>query len=181
MRAARAAGCHRGLPRELLRSAPAAVACRRGLSSSAADSPLPALRREKAEEISQLTEVLQRDRFQQQLSDATCQLPTSASAGLGGMSVEDAQLALDAGMLTFLTHVESRISSAVGQGKHTPQSPPQFDRPWTWLRNCAWVTGFYTIGPCGEELMAALGCALRPTDAMALHYRHLGTQIARQL
>ena len=72
------------------------------------------------------------------------------------MSIADAELALDAGFLTFLIHVESRISSAVGQG-------------------------FYTIGPCGEELMAAVGCALRPTDAMALHYRHLATQLARQL
>jgi TPP-dependent pyruvate/acetoin dehydrogenase alpha subunit len=155
MRAARAAGPHRRLCRELLRSAPAAVASRRSLSS-VPDSPLSELRRQNAEEISQLVEVVQRDRFQQQLNAGTCHLPAGAGAGLGGMSLADAQLALDAGFLTFLTHVESRISSAVGQG-------------------------FYTIGPCGEELMAALGMALRPNDAMALHYRHLGTQIARQL
>ena len=91
MRAARAAGRqHCRLSREL-RSRPAAAgACRR--ISSAANSPLPALRREKAEEIAQLVEVLQRDRFQQQLSDGTCQPPAGATAGLGGMSVADATL-----------------------------------------------------------------------------------------
>ena len=41
--------------------------------------------------------------------------------------------------------------------------------------------GFYTIGPCGEEAMAAVGLTLRPTDPMALHYRHLASQLARQL
>ena len=39
--------------------------------------------------------------------------------------------------------------------------------------------GFYTIGPCGEELLSAVGLALAPTDPAALHYRHLATQIAR--
>jgi hypothetical protein len=37
------------------------------------------------------------------------------------------------------------------------------------------------IGPCGEELISAVGLALRPTDAMALHYRHLAAQFSRQL
>ncbi len=124
--------------------------------SAAVASPLAALRAERVDEIAQLPEVVQRERFQRQLNEAACQVSAGATQGLGGMSVADAELALDAGFLTFLTHVESRISSAVGQG-------------------------FYTIGPCGEELMAAVGCALRPTDAMALHYRHLATQIARQL
>jgi hypothetical protein len=41
--------------------------------------------------------------------------------------------------------------------------------------------GYYTIGPCGEELMSALALSSRPTDPMALHYRHLGTLVARQL
>ncbi len=35
------------------------------------------------------------------------------------------------------------------------------------------MPGFYTIGPCGEEALAAVGLALRSTDAVALHYRHL--------
>ena len=34
---------------------------------------------------------------------------------------------------------------------------------------------------CGEELLATLALALRPTDPAALHYRHLGALIARQL
>lgn len=29
--------------------------------------------------------------------------------------------------------------------------------------------------------MAGVGMILRPTDAMALHYRHLATSVARQL
>lgn len=44
-----------------------------------------------------------------------------------------------------------------------------------------WVQGFYTIGPCGEEAMAGLGLAMRQEDPAALHYRHVGTQMARQL
>ena len=57
-------------------------------------------------------------------------------------------------MATFALHVESRCASALGEG-------------------------FYTIGPCGEELMAAVGLVLRQDDAAALHYRHLATQVAR--
>ena len=41
--------------------------------------------------------------------------------------------------------------------------------------------GFYTIGPCGEELLGAVALHLRPTDASALHYRHVATSITRQL
>lgn len=33
----------------------------------------------------------------------------------------------------------------------------------------------------GEELTSVIGSLLRPTDAMALHYRHLAAQICRQL
>ncbi len=59
-------------------------------------------------------------------------------------------------MLTFSLHHESRIASLIGEG-------------------------FYTIGPCGEELLSCIGLVLRKTDPVALHYRHLGAQIARQL
>mmetsp|Transcript_1141 Transcript_1141/g.2241 ORF Transcript_1141/g.2241 Transcript_1141/m.2241 type:complete len:816 (-) Transcript_1141:200-2647(-) len=66
-------------------------------------------------------------------------------------------LTLDAAMATFHLHVESRIASLCGQG-------------------------FYTIGPCGEEMLASIGHALDPdVDAMALHYRHLSVSILRQL
>ena len=42
--------------------------------------------------------------------------------------------------------------------------------------------GFYTIGPCGEEMLGSAGYALDPVvDAIALHYRHLSVSIVRQL
>lgn len=64
---------------------------------------------------------------------------------------------LDAAMATFHLHVESRIASVCGQG-------------------------YYTIGPCGEEMLASIGHALDPNaDAIALHYRHLSVSILRQL
>ncbi len=65
-------------------------------------------------------------------------------------------LVLRAAMATTHLHTQSRIAAHGGYG-------------------------FYTIGPCGEELLAALALGLRPTDPIALHYRHLGTLVARQL
>ena len=62
----------------------------------------------------------------------------------------------DAALLTFFLHVESRVMSLLGEG-------------------------FYTIGPCGEELLAPIGLLLRPTDPCALHYRHVAVNVARQL
>jgi hypothetical protein len=32
-----------------------------------------------------------------------------------------------------------------------------------------------------QELLGCIGAVLRPTDAMALHYRHLAAQMVRQL
>jgi hypothetical protein len=43
------------------------------------------------------------------------------------------------------------------------------------------LIGFYTIGPCGEELLSAVGANIRPTDPLALHYRHVAVSISRQL
>jgi TPP-dependent pyruvate/acetoin dehydrogenase alpha subunit/pyruvate/2-oxoglutarate/acetoin dehydrogenase E1 component len=63
---------------------------------------------------------------------------------------------LDAAMATFCLHIESRIASMIGHG-------------------------FYTIGPCGEEALSSIGCAISPQDSLALHYRHSGVNIARQL
>ena len=40
--------------------------------------------------------------------------------------------------------------------------------------------GFYTIGPCGEELLAVIGFLLRPKDPTSLHYRHSAIQTAKQ-
>jgi TPP-dependent pyruvate/acetoin dehydrogenase alpha subunit len=79
---------------------------------------------------------------------------------LGGyhytMSQEDIQVTLDSILATFCLHVESRIAALVG-------------------------TGFYTIGPCGEELLSAIGLALQDQDDAALHYRHSGVSLARQI
>jgi hypothetical protein len=73
------------------------------------------------------------------------------------MSPDQIQTTLDAAMATFHLHVESRIAALCGQG-------------------------FYTIGPCGEEMLSSIGHALDPdVDAVALHYRHLGVSIVRQL
>lgn len=41
--------------------------------------------------------------------------------------------------------------------------------------------GFYTIGPCGEELLGGIALHLRSTDSSALHYRHVATSLTRQL
>jgi TPP-dependent pyruvate/acetoin dehydrogenase alpha subunit/pyruvate/2-oxoglutarate/acetoin dehydrogenase E1 component len=64
--------------------------------------------------------------------------------------------ALDAAIATFSLHVHARMASLVGKG-------------------------FYTIGPCGEELLAAGGMAFEEDDATALHYRHTAMSVARQL
>jgi len=56
---------------------------------------------------------------------------------------------------TFLLHVEARIASYISEG-------------------------FYTIGPCGEELVSVLGLIGKETDPFALHYRHVGVQLTRQ-
>ncbi len=72
------------------------------------------------------------------------------------MTRDDFLTCIRAALATQLLHTEARTASLAGHG-------------------------FYTIGPCGEELLAGVGIALRPTDAVALHYRHVATQIARQL
>lgn len=63
---------------------------------------------------------------------------------------------LDASFLTYAHHTESRIAARLGQG-------------------------FYTIGSGGEELMSIVGLFLRDTDPVALHYRHVGTNLMRSI
>jgi 2-oxoisovalerate dehydrogenase E1 component len=41
--------------------------------------------------------------------------------------------------------------------------------------------GYYTIGPCGEELLGFVGLNFQNYDLTALHYRHLATSISRQM
>ncbi len=73
-----------------------------------------------------------------------------------GMSKDEMRTLIDAAFATCCLHVESRIAALIGEG-------------------------FYTIGPCGEELLAPVGMVLRESDPMALHYRHVAVQLARQL
>jgi hypothetical protein len=40
--------------------------------------------------------------------------------------------------------------------------------------------GFYTIGPCGEEALLSGAHAVQDKIMLALHYRHLGVNLARQ-
>jgi 2-oxoisovalerate dehydrogenase E1 component len=61
---------------------------------------------------------------------------------------------LDCVLATFHLHVNSRVASLCGEG-------------------------FYTIGPCGEESLAAIGPALQQRDSVALHYRHLAVSLHR--
>ena len=132
---------------------------RRGLRSSGAaafstkPSLLPSLRAARAKDIAALAEVRQRARFTEQLASGDCDAGTGSVAAV---PAEQCRLALTAGLATLHMHVESRIAALVGEG-------------------------FYTIGPCGEELTAAFGLLLRPDDSSALHYRHLAAQLARQL
>ena len=81
-------------------------------------------------------------------------LPSAAS--LEAVGGDNFMRVVRGGMATFLMHAEARVASALGQG-------------------------FYTIGPCGEELLGSIALGLRQDDAVALHYRHLATQVVRQL
>jgi 2-oxoisovalerate dehydrogenase E1 component len=148
------------MPRRAFSSLAAAAAD--ATSAGLAPSRLASLRADRAADIVKLVEVQHRSAFSRLLSDgaaleaAGAARPPRASFADAGVSPEEAMLAIEAGFHTFNMHVESRIASLLGEG-------------------------FYTIGPCGEELMAGVGLALRPTDPAALHYRHLGVQVARQL
>lgn len=128
---------------------------KRWLTRSLVD--LPALRLANHKVIKDLSEYKQRDIFQQQIKLAM-QEPGDAQVDLSGSSLspEDIRLVVKSALTTFMLHVEARIASSVGQG-------------------------FYTIGPCGEELLSVIGLLLKPTDASALHYRHVGTAVMRQL
>ena len=72
------------------------------------------------------------------------------------MTTNQIQLCLDSSIMTFLLHVYARQASLVGHG-------------------------YYTIGPCGEELLSSVALALQSCDSLALHYRHLAISLSRQL
>lgn len=73
-------------------------------------------------------------------------------------ALNDFQIAqtIDAMLATFLLHVEARCAALLGRG-------------------------YYTIGPCGEEALAAIAHCLRPRDSLALHYRHVSVNLCRQI
>ena len=131
--------------------------------------PLAAMRSERTSDINSLVEVVQAQVFM----DSIKQLGTSAGTANPAFAtlktfkdsplvtsgkIKDADFlgALDTATLTFFLHVESRIASLLG-------------------------CGFYTIGPCGEELLSPIGLQLPSTDPMALHYRHLAINLGRQV
>lgn len=72
------------------------------------------------------------------------------------MSKFQVRQSLTAALATFLLHVEARIASLIGKG-------------------------FYSIGPCGEEALSSAALCFYQEDSMALHYRHVGINICRQL
>ena len=111
------------------------------------------LRRLKLTEIEKLSEWQQMESFQRYLDTPSFSDSSKVDCQISRKNLE---LAIEAAFATMAISLESRIAALLGQG-------------------------FYTIGPGGEELAAVFGLVLRPTDAMALHYRHLGAQIARQL
>eukprot|EP00954_Amorphochlora_amoebiformis_P003510 271656-Amorphochlora_amoeboformis.AAC.2 len=109
------------------------------------------------EKISGLAETIQQRRLLERLELGDCPSPptwfqTYASPPRSpdpqvekltltesGMSEHDFKTILDAAFATCCLHVESRIASLIGEG-------------------------FYTIGPCGEELLAPIGLVLGSTD-----------------
>ena len=71
-----------------------------------------------------------------------------------GLDAATLRSLLRAAFTTFAVHVEGRAGAVMGQA-------------------------FYTIGPCGEELMGAAALAMRGTDAVALHYRFVKRETER--
>ena len=141
----------------IARSRLTSLASSRCLATSAVD--LPALRLAKAGDLEALVEQQQRVAFRAQLASGGASLPAPAlpsTASLEAVGGDNLLRVVRGGMATFLMHAEARVASALGQG-------------------------FYTIGPCGEELLGSIALGLRQDDAVALHYRHLATQVVRQL
>ena len=117
----------------------------------------PKLCAANGENIANIAEVIQRKVLLDQLNR-----PIDVNPDImrrfhqSSMTDNELKLVAEAGLITFLLHVESRIASSVGQG-------------------------FYTIGPCGEELLGAVGLNIREMDPTALHYRHVAVSVMRQL
>lgn len=111
-------------------------------------------------DIASLAEVIQRERMLNDLKSGKLDFNVTdqmiKNYFEAGFTEKTTKLLLDSTLSTFLLHVEARIASSRGKG-------------------------FYTIGPCGEETLAAIGLSLHPDDPSALHYRHVATEVTRQL
>ena len=108
------------------------------------------------DEVARLPEYIQREKMISALRRGSLDYYPSADMTTNYASSfitpEKTSLLLDATLSTFFLHVQARIASSQGKG-------------------------FYTIGPCGEEALAAVGLCLQKTDASALHYRHVAVGI----
>lgn len=139
------------MTRPALRHVSRLKCCRRGYID------LSQLRSSNKVTIQALAEVQQRSAFKQQLTRGHRALNLDQrliKLSASGMTPNEYESILRVGFITFLLHVEARIASSLGYG-------------------------YYTIGPCGEELLSAIGLHLRDRDASALHYRHVGTSLMR--
>ena len=124
----------------LITSARSAARYRRLLSSS--PSYLEA-RASRSSEVNSLVEIVELERFHAKLASGELDAAAGAPLSLADAKTDAAtfELALRAGFATLALHTEARVASLLGYG-------------------------FYTIGPCGEELLAAVGLVLRGDDAM---------------
>ena len=115
-----------------------------------------ALRKARSSEWQNLLEVMARDSMITDIKNSGGRKNTKDRLQKYGMSVQMLEQTLNASLLTFCLHVEARIASSLGMG-------------------------YYTIGPCGEEQLSTIGLNLRADDPSALHYRHVGPAIMRQI
>lgn len=129
-------------------------------STARAAVDLKAMKKPLESILGRLMEVSASEAFKRELEIGViaCDPYSSGPVSLedSGMSREQYKTTITAAFATSLLHKEARVASALGEG-------------------------FYSIGPAGEEPLGAAAYALEPTDAVALHYRHLATSIVRQL
>jgi 2-oxoisovalerate dehydrogenase E1 component len=120
------------------------------------------LRLLSANKISKIPEIIQRNNFLNQLKLSKNipikhnELSNNNQMSNKILNKEDYTILLTGALTTFNLQCEARIASFLGKG-------------------------YYTIGPCGEELLGSIGLLFGKNDKFALHYRHLATQIVYQL
>jgi len=129
----------------------------RFISSSSAWHPFQATHGAKIFELPEQKATRELIKFLKQNGTSHKSLPrTPIGKCENTLSRDQHRICIDAAIATFCLHVHARIASLVGQG-------------------------FYTIGPCGEELLSSAALALHTEDSSALHYRHTGISLARQM